>query len=153
MRACEEAPRRNPIVRDAALDDVRAIMSIGRSTSKFTVSAAIPFYEDYELMEWITDPTHNIVMVLTVSAAVEGFLFCKLMSSHWALLDNLYICRTVANQGGGRELFDALLSRLRQLGRSYLTILTRSDRAALTRLCVRNGFTRRDDYVWMDMCL
>lgn len=134
-------------------EDIPSIMGLGRSTAAFAVSDQIKFYEEVELCEWIADPKHNIVLVLTLDGAVEGFLFCKLMSSHWALLDNLFVRRTAALHAGGATLLNALQDRLRVSGRSYLSILIRNDRPALVRIAGANGFVSRDVYQWMDRFL
>jgi hypothetical protein len=140
-------------VRDARHADVVDIIRLGNSTTKFKVSDDIRFYEDFELREWIANPSDNILLVATESDETVGFLYCKLMSTHWALLDNFFCDANAARRGASKLLFDGLLGRLRASNHAYLTALIRADHAPLERLCRRYGFVPRDNYRWMDMFL
>jgi len=57
---------------------------------------AIRFYEHRELEEWITAPKENLLFVLDEGGEIAGFFFCKIMSSHWAYLDNFMSGRRAA---------------------------------------------------------
>jgi len=140
-------------VREATHEDIASIVTLGSSTATFAVSDSIRFYEAYELREWIEDPVHNVLLTVLPDDVVGGFAYCKLMSSHWALLDNFYCTAAAASNGAGLELFHALQTRLRSTGHAYLTTLVRSDHTTLMRLCQRLGFSKRDDYRWMDLTL
>jgi hypothetical protein len=79
------------IVRDAVPEDVSEIYALGRSDAAFRVSEAIHFYEERELSEWIARPEENILCVALSGSEIIGFCFCKVMSYHWAMLDNFYV--------------------------------------------------------------
>ena len=56
------------------------------------MSDRIRFYEKTELEQWIAVPRHNIVLVVQKwKDRWQGLVYCKVMSHHWAMLDNFYV--------------------------------------------------------------
>lgn len=141
------------VIRDALVEDVDSIYRLGRSDGAFTVSDNIPFYERQELVEWIASPKDNILCVALQESSVVGFFFCKVMSYHWAMLDNFYVASDVRNGRVGRLMFEALLSRLRQKRIVYLTTLVETGRGSLERLLRRQGFRFSRSYGWHEFFL
>ena len=76
------------IVRLANTGDVDQIFGLGASESAFEISPAIHFYEKTELQEWLNTPRDNVLLVAEESSQIVGFLYAKIMSHHWAMLDN-----------------------------------------------------------------
>ena len=143
------------IVRDASLADIPAIFTMGHSDVAFTVSDRIRFYEKAELQEWIASPKDNILLVLVAdsSSDLAGFLFCKIMSYHWAMLDNFYIQPSFRGQHCDGLLMEELAKRLRQRRIAYLTALTANDQPALARYLKRHGFRTASLYQWNELFL
>lgn len=152
-------------VRDAGLSvaratvgDIDAIMALGLSDPAFEVNAEIRFYERTELVEWVNDPQQNILLVARTCAAgsaeLGGFLFCKQMSHHWAVLENAYVRPGFRNGACRRALLRALWSELRARGIEYVSTLAEADQPRLiTFLQHAVGFERRKQYVWLDKFL
>jgi ribosomal protein S18 acetylase RimI-like enzyme len=140
-------------IRYADPADADAIFALGRSEPAFKVSGAIPFYEHSELVEWATDRRENILAVVEENGVVVGFLFCKVISHHWAMVDNFYIAPSGRTVGIAAELRDWLVADLRQRGLSYLTCLIREDHVALVRLVRRLGFDVQKQYTWCELFL
>jgi ribosomal protein S18 acetylase RimI-like enzyme len=143
----------NIVVRGAASDDVPALLAIGHGDNAFAVSDRIRFYEKAELEEWIASPRDNILVVADSSAGIAGFLFCKVMSSHWAMLDNFYVQPALRAQEYGDRMMQDLLNRLHDRGISYLTTLTSHDQPALARYLKRYGFQIASLYQWNELFL
>jgi GNAT superfamily N-acetyltransferase len=141
------------VIRDALLDDVDAVYRLGRSDRAFTVSEEIPFYERSELVEWIQSPDDNMLCVALRDGCLVGFFFCKVMSAHWAMLDNFYVVSDTRSGRVGRLLFDTLTSRLRQRGVVYLTTLVETGRVSLERLLRQEGFRLSKSYNWHELFL
>jgi len=114
------------------------------------VSPRIRFYERRELEEWIAAPGDNILLVLDDDGAVMGFLFCKLMSSHWAYLDNFYIRPEARGQGHGRLLMEALLCVLHEKKIAYLSTLVAETDTFLSGYFRRCGLVTEKTYVWQE---
>ena len=143
----------NIVVRSATLADLPAILAMGQGDDAFTVSDRIRFYEKAELEEWIASPKDNILLVANSSSDLAGFLFCKIMSYHWAMLDNFYIHPSFRGQNCDGFLMEELAIRLRQRGISYLTTLTAHDQPALARYIKRHGFRTANLYEWNELFL
>lgn len=141
------------VIRDALAADIDAIYLLGRSDGAFTVSEKIPFYERQELVEWIASPKDNILCVALQDSRVVGFFFCKVMSYHWAMLDNFYVTSDVRDGRVGRLMFEALTSRLRQKRIVYITTLVEKGRGSLERLLRRQGFRFSKSYNWHECFL
>lgn len=141
------------MVRAAAAEDVPAILSLGLGDPAFRVSDRIPFYERTELEEWIQEPRDNILLVAVSAGSIAGFLFCKVMSSHWAMLDNFYVQPSFRGRSLAELLLGELRKRLRQRGIAYLTTLTSQEDLVLARYLRRLGFRQAKQYAWHELFL
>ena len=141
------------LVRRARPDDADAIQNLGLADPAFQVSERIPFYEKEELVEWATSPTVNLLFVAESQGRLCGFFFCKVMSQHWAMLDNFYVA---PQSRGGQTAFNlraALLNQLQTKGISYLSILVALDDEELAKQMIHHGFAHSRDYGWMERFL
>lgn len=138
------------IVRRATPADTDLIFAMGTTEPAFHVSPQIRFYERRELAEWIAAPEDNILLVLDEDGTVSGFLFCKIMSSHWAYLDNFYIRPDTRGHGYGRLLMEALLGLLREKKIAYLSTLVAETDTFLAGYIGHCGLVMEKTYVWME---
>lgn len=139
------------VVRDAREKDIDAIYTLGSSDTVFQVSKHIPFYEREELTEWINNPKDNILCVADDNGNVIGFFFCKVMSWHWAMLDNFYCVPSFRNGKISSLMTDALIQRLRQRKVLYLSTLVEEGRISLGRFLRRQGFSMSKRYEWYEV--
>ena len=149
-----EDPELNAVVRLAgSAEDVEAIMALGKDPS-FSVSPSIRFYEREELIEWAQLREENHLLVVTLREAIVGFCFCKVMSPHWAVLDNLYVAPEHRKKGLGRLLMWALTARLKRRKIKYLSALTHVDLKGGTTSFMRTaGFRLGNLYHWQELFL
>lgn len=138
-------------VRYAEPADARVINAMGRGDEAFRVSESIPFYEESELIEWASNRQENILAVVELNEEVAGFLFCKVISHHWAMLDNFYLAPGARNTETAQRLRDWLFGELRTRKLSYLTCHIREDHESLLRLVRQLGFTQRNKYTWCEL--
>lgn len=141
------------IVRDATQVDVVPLSALGRASAAFAVSARIPFYEDEELRQWIREPGENLLCVAAADGRILGFFYCKIMSSHWALLDNFYVVPGVRGGLVGPTMFQELARRLRSRRIAYLSALVEHERRGLARVMRRYGFQPCHTYDWFELFL
>lgn len=142
----------DPIVRRASLADIDAIYAYARCGS-FAVSDQVLFYEKTELEKWVLSPYENILLVLDVGGSVCGFLFCKVMSCHWALLDNFYVPPERRGHSFGRRMLQGLQYILEARGIEYLSTLADSSDAWLQGYLAEFGLKRGKSYVWHEIFL
>lgn len=140
-------------IRTMRREDIDEVVTAGHSDSAFAVSSTIRFYERAELDEWIDCPTANILLVADSREAICGFLYCKLMSYHWALLDNFYVFPAFRNTGIGEALMKGLLEQLQERNIPYLTTLSAVDEPAVGRYIQRFGFQATRTYKWNELFL
>lgn len=138
-------------VRPARTEDATAIRALGLSDSAFRVSERIAFYELEELVEWAESPRDNLLFVADADGELTGFFFCKIMSQHWAMLDNFYVVPTRRSTRTVSKLRDALLDALRDRGIVYLSTLAAREDAALQRTLEHFGFQHSKSYEWLEM--
>jgi len=143
----------NYVARRAVVDDIPSIISMGCFAGVFTVSDRIHFYEEGELREWISQPHENILLVVENSTVLAGFLFCKVMSYHWAFLDNFYILPQYRNQHYSQILFKELQNELKKKRLIYLSTLVRQNDKVLSRYIRMNGFHEANAYQWYELFL
>ena len=139
-------------VRNAVFNDIPAIMDVGSDTA-FAVSDCIRFYEPGELEEWINSSKENIVLVAECGDDVVAFTYCKIMSFHWAMLDNFFVR---PNHRGGecaRELMTALQTELKRRCISYLSTCAASDNEKLGKYLTNRGFSLARNYDWYELFL
>jgi ribosomal protein S18 acetylase RimI-like enzyme len=123
---------------------------MGSKEPAFGVSSQIRFYERQELAEWIAAPDDNILLVLDEDGEIRGFLFCKVMSSHWAYLDNFYVHPSCRGHGHGHLLMQALFNLIRERKIVYLSTLVAESDTFLSRYFEHSGLVTEKTYVWQE---
>ena len=138
------------LVRRAIPADIDTLCALGKGEPAFSVSEKIRFYERKELEEWIADPEGNLLLVLDDEDVITGFLFCKIMSYHWAYLDNFYVRPGYRRHGQGMSLMQALLDLLREKKIVYLSTLVEEKDTFLAQYLGMSGFVSEKTYVWLE---
>ena len=141
------------ITRLAKFEDARSIMLMARPLSEFAVSPNIKFYEQEELEEWAADPRNNVLAIAERDGHVTGFFFCKIMSWHWAMLDNFYVHPDTDAAATAKRLWQFLREELGRRKIAYLTTLVEEGRTPLRRLLRVRGFSDSKCYRWMELFL
>ena len=140
-------------IRFATPEDADSIYALGVADSAFRVSDVIRFYEKSELAEWAEKTADNLLLVVEGDSEIVGFAFCKIMSHHWAMLDNFYIKPCSRCIPTNEYLWRRLLVELTNRKVTYLTCLVRDDHEAIVRLARRRGFARQHSYSWLELFL
>jgi GNAT superfamily N-acetyltransferase len=140
-------------VRLAHAQDAAEICALGHSDNAFAVSEAIRFYEPEEVRDWIAAAKDNIFLVAYAGRELAGFLYCKVMSWHWAMMDNLYVRPEHRAEGVGQALLHALRRELESRGTKYISTLADGEAARTCRFLEQQGFSRGRPYVWYEVFL
>jgi len=141
------------ILRRAKTGDIKAIIALGQDPV-FEAGGGMPFYYRREVLaEWIRSPRQNILSVAQYDGKKVGFLFCKLMSSRWALLDTFYLAPAFRGQGLGHAMFQAFVKGLKKRGVIYLSTLVAQGHADFKKMARHFGLEESGKYSWHGMLL
>ncbi|WOJ93525.1 ribosomal protein S18-alanine N-acetyltransferase [Congregibacter variabilis] len=127
------------VIREATLEDIDVILKIDRDCSPVFAKA-----ESYERL--MSHP--GAVLLAVVAEEVAGFAACSRVLDEATLL-NLVVVPEVRSKGVARDLLDALLERLMDLGVSRLLLEVRQSNVIAQSLYVSAGFGhdgQRADY-------
>jgi len=119
----------------------------------FRVNSKVTFYELEEIEEWIKNPKENIFYAAFQNEKLVGFCFCKIMSNHWALIDNFYVKPEFRNKNIGKKIQLFIENKLKKANIKYISRVTRSNNIKMHRFLSRTGYSKRDSYVWYDKFL
>jgi len=119
----------------------------------FKVSKKILFYEQTEIKEWIKNPKQNLLYGIFTKDVCVGFCFCKIISNHWALIDNFYVCEAYRRYHLGSKLQKYVEKKLRHRGIKYISRVTKKDNIVMQRFLNRTGYKSVGDYVWFEKFL
>lgn len=138
----------------ATVNDLGQIVKLGKDNA-FKVSKNIRFYEPDELMDWLVGDKDILrVLELNRGRKVIGFYYCKLMSRHWAYLDNFYIVPGYRRKGLGRQMLSDLAHQLEGNGIKYLSTLVALHEFDIARWMTQiGGFASKRAYVWLEKFL
>lgn len=119
----------------------------------FKVNDRISFYEIEEIEEWTKKPKDNLLYAVTYENRLIAFCFCKIISNHWALIDNFYVEPLFRNKKIGKKLQDFIELKLKNLKIKYVSRVTRSNNIKMHRFLNKTGYSKRDSYIWYDKFL
>lgn len=119
----------------------------------FKVSEKISFYEISELRHWINNPNSNFLYGIFEADKCLGFCFCKIMSDHWALIDNFYICPENRKNKLGHKLQKFIEEKLKARKIKYVSRVTRSDNAGMHKFLFKTGYNKSGEYLWFEKFL
>ncbi|MEK6886148.1 MAG: GNAT family N-acetyltransferase [Nanoarchaeota archaeon] len=139
-----------PIIRKAKLIDINSIYNLGRKTKELNFSPKMSFHDKAELMEFIKKPRYNILLVATFEKNVVGFLYAKIVSHSWCLLDNIAVDEKYRNHGIGNLLMHELYHELKNVRVHYVQVLEEIHHKKTREFWKKKGFKEEKVFVWAD---
>lgn len=117
----------------------------------FKVSKKIAFYEFKEIQFWINKPKDNLLYgVFDKKNECIGFCFCKILSNHWALIDNFYICKDYRKDKIGTFLQKSIEKELKRRNIKYISRVTRHDNLGMHKFLNKTGYKPVGKYIWFE---
>ena len=141
------------VIRPARVKDSNRIYAIGVSHSDFAVSPRIRFYEKSEVETWARKRGDNVFLIAERANKILGFIYCKVMSHHWAMIDNYFVLPECRKEGTGARLLEECLGKLRTRGISYVSAMVKSADEELRNYMKKRGFQETSEYVWVEKFL
>ena len=137
-------------IRRAALKDIQAIYCLGRKTEELNFSPNMRFHDKIELKEFVKKPETNILLVAEIENKVVGFLYAKIVSKTWCILDNLAVDEDYRGKGAGHLLLDHFYAILKKKKISYLQVLEEIHHKKTRDFWKKQGFREEKVFVWAD---
>jgi GNAT superfamily N-acetyltransferase len=130
---------------------VREFFATFQDARELRVNEKISFYEPCEVLFWVKKKKENLLYAVRYGGRFAGFVFAKIMSPHWALIDTFYVKPDMRKFGIGRfmqEKIDCLIARE---GIKYVSRVTKSE--SMKKFLAKTGYHQRDEYTWFDKFL
>lgn len=140
-------------IRPAKKEDINQIYNLGKNTKELQFSKKMNFHDKIELQEFIKHPKDNILLISEEDSKLCGFLYAKIVSPTWCILDNLVVAEKCRNQGIGHELLNEFYKMLKKQKISYIQILEDIHQKKTRKFWQANGFKEEKVFVWADKIL
>ena len=137
-------------IRKATLIDVPLIWEIGKNVSGFETAEDIVTFWPESILEDCIDKDDVLILVLEVDNSIVGFTIVNINNSFKkAELENIYVLPEIRHKGYGKALLQRAINELSVMG--IENIVAMSDDAV--DFLIRNGFTKGNQFYWMDLAL
>lgn len=111
------------------------------------------FYKKEELEGWIMKPKGNILLVATEDDEVIGFIYAKVISPRWCMLESLGVEDKHRGKGIGTKLLENLYAILKEKGVDYIQALVGEEHNKSHEFWKRKGFVEGKKFIWIEKYL
>jgi len=141
------------VIRHAKLGDTNSIYALGSKFDenlKASKRRNMHFHEKKEFKEFIKSPKYNILLVALLDNKVVGFLYAKILSYGWCLLDDVAVEANYQHDGIGSELLKEFYKILKRRKIDYVQILEEIHHKQTRKFWKDKGFREEKTFVWAD---
>ncbi len=139
-------------IRRLKKSDINHVYNVSHRIKEFTVSDRIHFYEKKEMVEWI-GKKDSVFIVAEIEERIVGFLFCKIISKEWAMLDSLEVDQEFRDQGIGTQLINALFDELHRKHITFVQAFVGKNYKKSRKFWKQHGFKEGREFIWIDRIL
>lgn len=136
-------------IRRAKRGDVREIYNLGSKVDELKFSKGA-FHGKDEFFEFINKPKENIILVAVRKDKLVGFLYARIISKHWCMIDNLAVKRGFRNRKIGTLLLNRLYLVLKERNVDYVQILEEIHHKKTRNFWKEKGFKEEKVFLWAD---
>jgi ribosomal protein S18 acetylase RimI-like enzyme len=136
--------------------DLDEILDLGRKFEDSLKASRLKkahFHEKGEFLEFIKNPEENVFLVAKIGNKVAGFIYAKVLSHDWCMVDNLAVNERYQNHGIGSMLLENLYKILKNKKISYIQILEEIHHKKTRKFWREKGFREEKVFVWADKWL
>lgn len=137
-------------IRNAKISDISQVYLIGKGAKELEFSKKMNFHDKSELTEFILNKKDNIFLVAAKKEEIIGFLYAKIVSKTWCILDNLVVEKEYRDQGIGSLLLDEFYKNLKNKKISYIQILEDVHHKKTRKFWKDKGFKEEKVFIWAD---
>ena len=135
-------------LRRAKRKDVNAVFSLGKKTPELNFQKNIHFHEKSELLEWVKHSKDNVFIVAECEKKIVGFLYAKIVSHDWCILDNIAVLPSFRGNGVGRLLLNYFYNVMKQNKVTYVGLLVEPRHKKAISFWEKNNFKRGKNFIW-----
>jgi L-amino acid N-acyltransferase YncA len=141
-------------IRSATLRDIDEIVKMGNLVDKFQVSKeVVTFWPKSILIKCMKSKT-NPILVAEENEKIIGFIIANYNPNFKkAVLENIFIRKEYRRKDTGKLLLKFALEELSKLGCEYVCALCEEKNNVAIDFCIKNGFNRGINCVWVDLIL
>ncbi len=139
-------------IRHAKKGDVNKIYSLGKKIKELKFSRK-NFHEKEEIEEWIKKPKSNILIVAEDNEKFAGFLYAKIVSCDWCMLDNLAVDKQFRGLGIGKLLLERLYKEAKKRKVYFIAGLVNVVNNKGLKYFENNGFKTGEKFIWVEKFL
>jgi N-acetylglutamate synthase-like GNAT family acetyltransferase len=137
-------------IRRGKLKDISQIYNLGKHAKELEFSKKMNFHDKVELKEFVTKTKDNILLVSISNKKVIGFLYAKIVSRTWCILDNLVVDEKFREEGIGSLLLEDLYKILKNKKVNYIQILEDIHHKKTREFWKKKGFKEEKKFIWAD---
>lgn len=139
------------IIRKARKEDINQIFKLGEQIPELKFSKK-HFHEKFELKQF-TKGNDNIFLIAEFNKEILGFIYAKILTKDWCMLDNLVVDEKYREHGIGTILLNELYKILKKQKVSYVQILEEIHHKNTRNFWKDKGFKEEKVFVWADKIL
>lgn len=141
--------RKIEICRAQKKDAIR-ICAFGRKIKELSASKKARFHSKKDIEEWIKKPKDNITLVVFDEKKFIGFLYAKIMSNQWCMIDSLAIDDAYRKQGIGSLLLDYLFNILEKKEIWYVQAFVGLNNIKGRKFWREKKFKEGKKFIWLE---
>ena len=137
-------------IRRGKIKDISQIYNLGKHAKELEFSKKMNFHDRLELKEFVTKTKDNILLVSIIGNKIVGFLYAKIVSREWCILDNLVVKEEFREHGVGSLLLQDLCEILKKKKVNYLQLLEDIHHKKTREFWKKKGFKEEKKFIWAD---
>ncbi|MEG0872599.1 MAG: GNAT family N-acetyltransferase [Clostridia bacterium] len=141
---------KNYIIRKAKFEDIDNIWNLGKNINEFETSEDIVLFWAKDILENCIDKKDVMILVIEIKEKIVGFMIANINGSlKKAEIENQYIISEYRHNGYGKALLTQMIEDLSNVGVENICAMSTD----AVDFLVRNGFTKGNQFYWMDLAL
>ena len=148
--------RENVKILQAGKEDIDDILRLGKKFEDALKASRLKrahFHEKEEFLDFIKNPGENVFLVAKVDKKLAGFIYARILSEDWCMIDNLAVEKEYQKRGIGTMLIEELYKILQKRKISYIQILEEIHHKQTRKFWHDKGFREEKVFVWADKWL
>ncbi len=137
-------------IKSMHLEDIAQVHRLGTNVDEFKVDESEAIFWDLSVLKQIVLSNTDVALISEDDERINGF---SIMTYHpptrKATFENLYVSPTYRGSGLAKQLAEASISKVIDLGANYICAMVETQNYGSSRLLEKVGFEIGKEYLWM----